>query len=121
MAKKKPNGTFTLTVKIFDKEHLVCLRHFIVEDEDEFVKTSSFNANSVLKQILELMDKHNETNYRHNKSTPTNSVIVVSLLIKDELVHKVEYNITDYKDNVKYKINIRPIIPNIIKTLKNDI
>jgi hypothetical protein len=126
MKKGEKNYRYELTV-LTEKGHIIISRYF---ESNSGVNLDDTTLSNV-KDLINLCLREQENNFIVNKKIRNKTVGVLNLniIIKDNTIilnDSKENNIIlnsklpigDYTPKIRHKVNLKPIIPNIIKTFR---
>ncbi len=118
---KKRKGTINLSIRNHNKTAIFCGRDFTLNSDeslkdlsDKELEDRAFDCLDIVLRHLDNVDKTVDGKATLEKE----HTLIITILEDGEFLHEIENDISHYKNKNKYKINVKPLVPQFFKILK---
>lgn len=115
--KRGNRGTVNVSLKTDKKQSIICGRFFKVKNDSDITDDVEWKIRTTLTRIIGHLDEVDRRPY--GRTDDTDAELIISVLLDDKLVHEMSADISHYKRNTKYKIDIRAIMPDVINDISD--
>ena len=120
---KRGDISFTLYAITKRREAIICQRYF-KDRNDNYLNDSQTKTDAILNSIVAMITNQSDelptwTPNGNNKKGDIS--LKLTIMFKDEVLGEQSVDISHLHNRIKYRVNIRPIIPQIVDWYRMEI